>query len=410
MAQNPTHLETVLVEQSDDRLAKVEEAKRTGNAFQSSGSKGGEVVPHAIANQIAEDNSAQDTAVFRGRTVAAHRKDYIERVLNEEGFVEASNIEKADAHHRYSANLVREREAKNLEDAARLRSGEDIAAQRRAENQKLADDYAKAAAAYALSRQAHLDGAKPLYDRVAEIVSNVDASQLFSKTLQEQARQLSQYVTVPVALERPAEEALMTKDAIIATEQPFEAHAEGGVVTDYAQRRAQVQEANSNEVEIPVETNETQEAKPQEAVAADVANPVTAEVNEGMDVEETPSIIGNPVVGFIDSQVPSVEASEEEKDLQAQSVPSSEGAERKKREPSERQEAKLREKRDRELAQEREKAEKEVQKQAEAQARQERENAKGQADRAKEVQARVNERNSDRTPNPNKPEPNPKKK
>lgn len=346
MAQNPTHIETVFVEESDDRLAKVEEAKRTGNAFQSSGSRGGEVVPYAIANQIAEEKSRQNVDVYNGRPVAAHRKNYIDKMNNEQGFVERTNEQKANAHHSYSADLVRERDKKNKEDAERLANGENIAEERQKENQRLADEYAKASAAYALKRLGKLDQGKPLYEKVGEIVQSVKAEELYSQTLEEQAARLSEFVAIPTANEKPAEDALKTKDAIIATEKGFKEDAAGGVVTDYDQRHEQVEEAKRNDVVLPEQTKNKgkrnmPKINPDDAVAADVAHPPTAEVNKRNKREQVEddqnnlevttdedAVVGTAQVGFVEPLDTEREVSKEAEERQSRVVPSSK-AERK---------------------------------------------------------------------------------
>lgn len=246
------HVETVLVEESDDRLASVELAKRTGNAFESVGTRGAQVVPLDIAVSIAEEKANQDTTVYRGRSIAAHREDYIDQVRNDPTFVPRTNEEKAAAHAEYSAELVRQQiaqEKKNRE----LKEEEnfDFAAARQEENRRLAEAYEEAIAPWQRERIQRAKGATDVVSLVQEIVTHVDVNDIASRPLGERVAAFSDFVEVPNALEVAAQEALTIKDAIISTEEDYRAHAAGGVVTDTDQREAQVEEVESEDVVAP---------------------------------------------------------------------------------------------------------------------------------------------------------------
>jgi len=121
---NRVFTETVLIENSDERLAAVEEAKRTGQPFQSVGANKAEIVPVVVAQQIMDDAAKEDIYVGpNGTTFAAHLKSYHDKVAADPNFVNETNEEKAAAHAAYSAEFVRQRQAEEAEMIKKMKEG-----------------------------------------------------------------------------------------------------------------------------------------------------------------------------------------------------------------------------------------------------------------------------------------------
>ena len=265
LVTNP-HFDTVLVEQSDNRLAEVEIAKRTGNAFVSVGTAGSAIVPQDVADQIAYEKSLQNTTIGpSGRPIAAHRKDYLEALSDdEESFTERTNEEKAQEHFNYSSRLAKAQRKQELSDLKDLREGRDIAAEILARQARLADDYTTAQNAWNESRRELLNNAPTVNQVIAELVEKIDVVELAGKSLEERMADYAAVITVPDALEAPAQEALVVKDHIISTEESFSSFAEGGNLTPVEQE-AQVEEVEKEEPVLPQPTARSAKGPRQDA-------------------------------------------------------------------------------------------------------------------------------------------------
>lgn len=248
---NP-HFDTVLVEQSDDRLAEVEIAKRTGNAFVSVGTAGSEIVPQEVAEHIAYEKSLQNTTIGpKGTPIAAHREEWLNAIDEDESYIEVTNEEKAQAHSDYSAELVRRQQEQEEADRARLKNDPDAIAKEIQERQaRLTEDYDKAMNEWNEARREKLHNAPSVLEVVDELVNVVTPADLVNKSLDERIKQYEKVVTIPDALERPAEEALTVKDHIISTEEKYADFAEGGNLSPVEQE-AQVEEAEQEEPVSP---------------------------------------------------------------------------------------------------------------------------------------------------------------
>lgn len=223
-----SNVDTVLVEQSDERLAAVEFAKRTGLPFESKGALGTEVVPYEVAFAIADEKAQQNTYVGQfGLTHAAHLSDYHQAVTGNPGFIEQTNEEKAAAHEAYSDKLVRDRMAVEARVRALVADGYDVSLAVQQANLERAQEHERYSNEYERVRQERKKSATAVLDVVDETVKllnsdKLNASSTLGETVAEMVKLTS--VTVPEAMERPAEQALVTKDRIISTEEPYTAH------------------------------------------------------------------------------------------------------------------------------------------------------------------------------------------
>lgn len=218
----PTHIETVLVENSDDRLAAVEEAKRTGQPFQSVAANKAEVVPYDVAFQIANDKSLDNTYVGRfGATYAAHLEPWHEAIGNDPQVIADTNEEKARAHHEYSADLVR----RQMEDEARVQKlmaeGYEPSVAVQQANLERAREHEAKSTEYTNVRREFNKDRKPVLQMVDEAVEILRAEDLALASTADRAAALRTVANVPDASEAPATEAIVTKDQISSVERPY---------------------------------------------------------------------------------------------------------------------------------------------------------------------------------------------
>lgn len=219
------HIETVLVENSDERLAAVEEAKRTGQPFQSVAANESVIIPHDVATVIFEEASKLDTYVgLRGITVAAHLEDYHEAIREDPEFIPQTNEEKARAHHEYSAELVRQQMADNARVLALIAEGFEPSLAVQQANLERAREHELKSIEYAGIRAERAKDAKGVWEVVDESVKKLKVEDL-AKPVEKRAAKLESVVEVPDVSESQAREALITKDDIIATKEDFKAHA-----------------------------------------------------------------------------------------------------------------------------------------------------------------------------------------
>jgi len=226
MGINIPHVETVLVENSDERLAAVEEAKRTGQPFQSTAANESVITPHPVVVQITEKASEQDTYVGpNGMTAAAHLKGYHEKVRNDPDFVPQTNAEKAAAHAEYSAEVVRKQIEENARVLAAIAEGYDISVAIQQANLERAREHEAKSADYQRIRDERAKDAKDVWTVVDESVEILQAKDLARKSVAKRADALKGVVEVPDVSETAAREALITKDDIIETKEDYKAHA-----------------------------------------------------------------------------------------------------------------------------------------------------------------------------------------
>lgn len=218
----PVHVETVAVENSDDRLAEVERAKRTGEPLRSVAANKTEIVPWVVANQIAEEKARQNTYKGRfGATYAAHLQPYHE-AMEDPDFIPMTNQEKAEAHERHSAELVR----KQMEDEVNVRKmmaeGYEPSLAVQQANLERAKEHEERSREYAGIRKEREKDVTPVLEMVDESVKILRAEELAGKPFEEQAAALQAVANVPNAMEESAREAFIIKDQIVSTEIPFE--------------------------------------------------------------------------------------------------------------------------------------------------------------------------------------------
>lgn len=221
-----SNIDTVLVQQSDARLAAVEEAKRTGLPLESIGANGSNVVPYEVAVAIADEKALQNTYVGQfGLTHAAHLADYHAAINANPNFVAVTNEEKAAAHEAYSAQLVRDRMAVEARVKALMAEGYDVSLAVQQANLERAQAHEKYAGEYEKYRQEREKNATPVLEMVDEAVKLVNSDKVAADaTVGQIAQEMMQLssVVVPDAMEAEAEAALVRKDQIISTELPYE--------------------------------------------------------------------------------------------------------------------------------------------------------------------------------------------
>jgi hypothetical protein len=222
-----SNYQTVFVENSDDRLVAAEEAKRTGQPFQSTSSNGTDLVPWDIAKKIAEEH-AENVGFYvdgEGRTFAAHLEEYHEKI-QDPTWVEESNEEKARAHAEYAAEFEAAR-IKQEEDVRKMMAeGYDPTVAIQQANLERAREHESKSSAYEEQRVARMNAFKSVNDIVQESIEVVNANELGDKDWQERANALSGVVPhVPDANEQAMGEALEIKDRIVAVEVPYKEHA-----------------------------------------------------------------------------------------------------------------------------------------------------------------------------------------
>lgn len=218
----PTHVETVLVENSDDRLAMVEHAKRTGEPLQSVAANKTEAVPYEVAWQIAEEKGKADTYVGRfGTTHAEWLEEYHEKIKDND-WVAETNEEKAKAHADYSAELVRQQMKDEAKVKAMMAEGYEPSIAVQQANLERANEHEAANAKYEKIRMKRKKEATPVLEMVDEAVEILRAEDLYAKPIDERAKALKAVANVPKADEKATTDALKLKDAIIETKVPYE--------------------------------------------------------------------------------------------------------------------------------------------------------------------------------------------
>lgn len=128
--------EPVMVETSDERLAAVEESKRTGDEFVSVGARGQQPVDRGIL--IEETRKVSNAGASQTSTLPKYLEELVDSV--EDGA--ELNRQKAEQHSRYSAELARkQREARAEAQAKRERDPLYFAKLVQERNQKQVEEY-----------------------------------------------------------------------------------------------------------------------------------------------------------------------------------------------------------------------------------------------------------------------------
>jgi hypothetical protein len=219
---NRVFTETVLIENSDERLAAVEEAKRTGQPFQSVGANKAEIVPVVVAQQIMDEAAQEGIYVGAGgRTFAAHLESYHDKLANEEGFVARTNEEKAAAHAAYSAEFVRARNEEEDRVKQLMKEGYEPSLAVQQANFERALEHEEKSRGFGRLRAERNDDPQTVEQVEEYVVEAVNAAASMEEAIAA-ARAAS---TVPDVSESYAKEELETKDKIVEAVESFEDHA-----------------------------------------------------------------------------------------------------------------------------------------------------------------------------------------
>jgi hypothetical protein len=200
------HDETVLVEISDERLAAVEEAKRTGRPLQSVGAKGNELVARdalqeAVYEVSNEDSSHADESL----------PDYLLELKDNVDDEHELNLQKAREHAEYSAELARSQQKAEQAAVVKLRDDPEYFARRIAENNvKLAEADSLASAEYVRNTQ----------ERDYEFIEEFRKVSLSELASTDPVTALGKKAVTDIS-EAAAKDALIAKDRVIYGEDSF---------------------------------------------------------------------------------------------------------------------------------------------------------------------------------------------
>lgn len=168
----------ILVARSDERMAAVEESKRTGQPLQSVGAKGVDIVKVA---GVVEETRRVSTEQYGSGEYAM--QDYLHELIEGVEDQDALNLKLAQEHRAVSDEIIRKQREKAF-------SERDKAAAEQAEevetlNQKLAADYAKVTAQFVEQRVRDQNG-------IEREVRKITAEQAFSPRAQTTLGKLAQ--------------------------------------------------------------------------------------------------------------------------------------------------------------------------------------------------------------------------
>ena len=221
------YVETVLLEESDERLAAVEYAKMTGEPLQSVAARRTFAVPRDVAQKMLEEAAHEDIYVDSrfGSTYAGHLKEYHEKI-KDPNFVRESNEEKARAHAEYSAELVRKQMEENQRIAEMQAEGYDPSIAVQQANLERAREHEAKSVEYEGIRQARkADGLTDVPAKIDEMVRTVRAEDLQTKPFEDRLAAFEGVTPSFSVSEEYAKEALVTKDRIIETAESFTSQA-----------------------------------------------------------------------------------------------------------------------------------------------------------------------------------------
>jgi hypothetical protein len=245
---------TVLVEHSDERLAAVEEAKRTGQELQSIGAKGADIVNRDVLREAVFEVSNANSS-----DPAQPLPDYLATLVKGVEDEQELNKQKAQEHNEVSAEIVAVQQESAVSDAEKLRKDPKYFVKRIiANNNKLAADYSATAAQYAEETVKVSEGAAVDRARIrVESLNDPNPATSLAKRAVDKVTDIS---------EGAAASALETKDRIIFGEESFKQQAKSARVEAKAA-------ASEDRAQAPSKTNEpkrneetTRKAKPVENV------------------------------------------------------------------------------------------------------------------------------------------------
>jgi hypothetical protein len=253
---------TVLVEVSDERLAAVEEAKRTGQELQSIGSKGAEIVDRAVlraeVDRVSNANSSDPNIA---------PPDYLVSLVAGVEDTQELNKQKASEHDEVSAEIVAAQLETAVSDAEKLRKDPKYFVKRIiANNTKLARDYEETATDFARAAgKAEANASREIARLRVESINDPNPATSLGKIAQDKVTDIS---------ESQMAASLETKDRIIYGEESFKAQAKAArVEAKEAASDERAQEARLTDEPMRVEET-TRKAKPVENVVPN------AEVNK----------------------------------------------------------------------------------------------------------------------------------
>lgn len=196
----------VLAEQSDERLAAVEEAKRTGQPFQSVGAKGAEFVNRDVLREATEKVSNQTPP------------DYAAQMRANVDDEAALNRQKAQEHSEMSAEIVRTQQEMEVAAYDNLRRDPlYYSKQIMKRNTELANEYTREQARFAKQVERDNNGIEQEVRKVrAEQATDPAPSTVLGKLATKR----------PHVDEQAAADAFRTKDEIIYGEQSYKAQAQ----------------------------------------------------------------------------------------------------------------------------------------------------------------------------------------
>jgi uncharacterized membrane-anchored protein YhcB (DUF1043 family) len=216
------YVETVLIEESDERLAAVEQAKMSGEPLQSIAARRTFAVPRDVAQKMLEDASHENIYVGRfGHTYAGHLEEYHEKI-KDPNFVLDSNEQKAREHAEYSAELVRKQMEENQRVNELMAEGyEPSIAVQQANLERAREHEAKSASYEGIRAERKADGLTDVPAKIDEMVRVVRAEDLLTKPFDERVAAFEGVTPNFSVSEEYAKEALITKDKIIETAESY---------------------------------------------------------------------------------------------------------------------------------------------------------------------------------------------
>lgn len=245
----------IFVEVSDERLAAVEEAKRTGSEFQSVGTKGSQVVDREIVAEATVEWSNE------GNTADSDMPEYLVKLKEEEGDVAELNEHKAAEHSEISNEIAKMQVEDNIKAEDKLRKDPMYFANAvAARNEKIAAEYAKSQNAFAKARMSEAD-------QFSQEVVRISRDEAYSE---DPVTVLGKQAKVKDISESAAKEALQDKDKIIYGATSFKAEAK--------RTKEESKEAEPERAQKPVN------AQKQDIASKDVtAKEIKAQANEAAE-------------------------------------------------------------------------------------------------------------------------------
>jgi len=230
MAIDTSHGQTVLLEESDDRLATAEESKRSGEPLRSVGANATVPVPASTAINVAENHLKDDVYVGNlGQTFPKHLEEIHDARNGPDGnhYVALTNEEKAAQHEAYSANLIRERQKESEETQKKIDEGYDIATaivesnlRRAEEHESAVRDWKIAHDKQAASQKSALEVTDAVIDQTKDL-DVIDDAKISFKGVNK----------APDASESSIKQGLKIKDQLISAQRNFKDSASNPAVS-----------------------------------------------------------------------------------------------------------------------------------------------------------------------------------